>query len=74
MKAKTAFGLEVSMFCARHGMSLKELAAEAGTPYDSLRAACNGRRAGHVTEAAVRPVMERHEAEARKSRRKGRGA
>ena len=50
---------------------LKELAAEAGTPYDSLRAACEGRRAGHVTKAAVRPVMERYEAEAGK---KGRGA
>ena len=45
MKAKSEFGLEVSVFCARYGLSLKELAAEAGTPYDSLRAACEGRRA-----------------------------
>ena len=51
--------------------SVRELAAEAGTPYDSLRAACEGRRAGHVTKAAVRPVMERYEAAAGK---KGRGA
>ena len=43
MKAKSEFGLEVSVFCARYGLSLKELAAEAGTPYDSLRAACEGR-------------------------------
>ena len=63
MKAKSEFGLEVSVFCARYGLSLKELAAEAGTPYDSLRAACEGRRAG--------PVMERYEAAAGK---KGRGA
>ena len=32
MKAKSEFGLEVSVFCARYGLSLKELAAEAGTP------------------------------------------
>lgn len=68
MKAKTALGLEVSVFCARYGMSLKELAAREGTPYDSLQAACDGRRAGHATEAAVRPVMERYEAEARNGR------
>ena len=30
MKAKSEFGLEVSVFCARYGLSLKELAAEAG--------------------------------------------
>ena len=40
MKAKSEFGLEVSVFCARYGLSLKELAAEAGTP----TTAC-GRRA-----------------------------
>ena len=28
MKAKSEFGLEVSVFCARYGLSLKELAAD----------------------------------------------
>lgn len=69
MKAKSKFGQDVFLFCARYGLSLKALAAEAGTSYESLRAACSGRRAGHVTQAAVRPVMERYEAEARKAGR-----
>ena len=64
MKAKSEFGLEVSVFCARYGLSLKQLAAEAETRYDRLHRACEGRRAGHVTQAAVRPVMARYEAEA----------
>ena len=65
------FGLEVSLFCARHGITKRTLAQEAGVPYASLLAAETGRRAGHVTKAAVRPVMARYEAAAGK---KGRGA
>lgn len=67
MKAKrsplTEFGLQVSTFCARYGFTKKQLAAEAGVPYDSLLQASKGNRAGHTTKAAVLPVMARYEAQ-----------
>ena len=68
------FGMEVTIFCAKFGISKKELAAEAGVPYDSLLAAGKNRRAGHVTRAAVLPLVERYEAEAKRGRKKGRAA
>lgn len=68
------FGVEITVFCARHGITKKQLAAEAGVPYDSLLAAGTCRRAGHVTRAAVLPVIEKYEAEAKRSRKKGRAA
>lgn len=68
------FGMEVTIFCAQHGISKKQLADEAGVPYDSMLAAGKNRRAGHVTRAAVLPVMERYEAEAKRRGRKKRGA
>ena len=39
MKAKSEFGLEVSVFCARYGLSLKELAAEAGVNPNTMQRA-----------------------------------
>ena len=68
------FGMEVTMFCARFGVAKNQLAAEVSVPYDSLLAAGKKRRAGHVTRAAVLPVMERYEAEAKRGRKKGRAA
>lgn len=68
------FGVEITVFCLRHCITKKKLAAEAGVPYDSLLAAGKGRRAGHSVKAAVAPVMARYEAEAKRQRRKGRGA
>lgn len=70
----TDYGMEVTVFCARHCLTKKKLAAEAGIPYDSLLATMKGRRAGHNVKAAVAPVMARYEAEAKKQRRRGRGA
>lgn len=68
------FGMEVSTFCARFGVTKKQLATEAGVPYDSLLAAGTCRRAGHVTRAAVLPIIERYETEAKRGRKKGRAA
>ena len=39
MIAKSEFGLEVSVFCARYGLSLKELAAEAGVNPNTMQRA-----------------------------------
>lgn len=70
----TDYGMEITVFCARHCITKKKLAAEAGIPYDSLLQTMRGRRAGHNVKAAVAPVMARYEAEAKRQRRKGRGA
>ena len=68
------FGMEVTIFCARFGISKKQLAKEAGIPYDSLLAAGKSRRAGHATRAAVLPVMEQYEAETQREAKEQRGA
>ena len=34
----TEYGMEIVMFCAKHCLTKKALAAEAGIPYDSLLA------------------------------------
>lgn len=65
------FGVEVTLFCARWGITKKQLAAEANIPYDTLLQVSKGRRAGHVAREAVQDVMGRYEAEAKKQRRKG---
>lgn len=70
----TDYGLEVTLFCARHCLTKKRLAREAGIPYESLLSTLKGRRAGHNVKEALAPVMARYEAEAKKQRRKGRGA
>ena len=70
----TEYGMEIVMFCAKHCLTKKALAAEAGIPYDSLLATIKGRRSGHNVKAAVAPVIARYEAAAKKQQRKGRGA
>ena len=42
----TEYGMEIVMFCAKHCLTKKALAAEAGIPYDSLLATIKGRRSG----------------------------
>ena len=61
----TEYGMEIVMFCAKHCLTKKALAAEAGIPYDSLLATIKGRRSGHNVKAAVAPVMARYEAAVR---------
>ena len=56
----TEYGMEIVMFCAKHCLTKKALAAEAGIPYDSLLATIKGRRSGHNVKAAVAPVMARY--------------
>ena len=47
----TEYGMEIVMFCAKHCLTKKALAAEAGIPYDSLLATIKGRRSGHNVPA-----------------------
>lgn len=63
-KPKTEFGIEVKLFTARTGMSVKELAERAGVKYMTLVETTTGRCAGHDLIPVVREFMNNYEAEA----------
>ena len=63
-KPKTEFGIEVKLFTARTGMSVKELAEKAGVKYMTLVETTTGRCAGHELIPIVREFMNNYEAEA----------
>lgn len=56
-KAKTAFGIEVRVFTAQTGMTVKELAEKAGVKYTTLVETTTGRCAGHQLIPTVRRFM-----------------
>lgn len=59
-KPKTAFGIEVRTFTARTGMTVKELAMQAGVKYTTLVETTTGRCAGHELIPIVRKFMEEY--------------
>ena len=56
-KAKTEFGIEVRVFTAQTGMTVKELAEKAGVKYTTLVETTTGRCAGHQLITTVRRFM-----------------
>lgn len=58
VKPKTDFGIEVRVFTAQTGMTIKELADAAGVKYATLIEAGTGRCAGHEVIPTVRRFME----------------
>ena len=56
-KAKTEFGIEVRVFTAQTGMTVKELAEKAGVKYTTLVETTTGRCAGHQRIPTVRRFM-----------------
>lgn len=56
-KAKTEFGIEVRVFTAQTGMTVKELAEKAGVKYTTLVETTTGRCAGHQLIPTVRHFM-----------------
>ena len=56
-KAKTEFGIEVRVFTAQTGMTVKELAEKAGVKYPTLVETTTGRCAGHQLIPTVRRFM-----------------
>lgn len=56
-KAKTEFGIEVRVFTAQTGMTVKELAEKAGVKYTTLVETTTGRCAGHQLIPTVRRFM-----------------
>jgi hypothetical protein len=61
------FGVDVTLFCARWGITKKQLAAEANIPYDTLLQVSKGRRSDRTARKALQPVMDRYNAEAKNS-------
>lgn len=57
IKPKTDFGVEVRVFTAQTGMTVKELAEAAGVKYTTLIETTTGRCAGHQLIPAVRRYM-----------------
>jgi hypothetical protein len=58
---KTNFGIEVRVFTARSGMTIKELAREAGVKYTTLVETTTGRCAGHDLIPVVREYMQNYQ-------------
>ena len=56
-KAKTEFGIEVRVFTAQTGMTVKELAEKAGVKYTTLVETTTGRCAGHQLIPSVRRFL-----------------
>ena len=56
-KAKTEFGIEVRVFTAQTGMTVKELAEKAGVKYTTLVETTTGRCAVHQLIPSVRGLM-----------------
>ena len=60
-KPKTDFGIEVRVFTAQTGMTVKELAEQAGVKYTNLVESTTGRCAGHQLIPIVRKFMATYE-------------
>lgn len=59
-KPKTDFGIEVRIFTAQTGMTVKELAENAGVKYTTLVETTTGRCAGHQLIPIVRDFMQNY--------------
>ena len=62
-KPKTDFGIEVRVFTAKTGMTVKELAERAGVKYTTLVETTTGRCAGHQLIPVVREFMQNYRKE-----------
>lgn len=62
IKPKTDFGIEVRVFTAQTGMTVKELADAAGVKYTTLIETTTGRCAGHQLIPIVRKYMTDYQA------------
>ena len=67
-KPKTEFGVELAGFCARTGMTMKEVAAAADVIYTSMVDNATGRSPGHELVPKVRDWMRQALVEAAEKR------
>lgn len=56
-RAKTDFGIEISVFKAQTGLNLKEIAERSGVKYSTLVETTTGRCAGTELKPKVRKFM-----------------
>lgn len=63
-KPKTPFGVELSMFCAQHGLTYKDVADGAGVKRSTLIDTTSGRCAGAQLIPRVRQYMAEYNARA----------
>ena len=61
VKPKTDFGIEVRLYTAQTGMTVKELAERSGVKYTTLIETTTGRCAGHQLIPIVREYMANYE-------------
>lgn len=59
-RTKNQFGVELAIFCARRGLTIRDVARACEVKYDTLLYAANGRTAGHELIPKVRAYMEAH--------------
>lgn len=59
-KPKTKFGLEVKLFTAKTGMTLKQLADNSGVKYTTLLEATTGRSKGYELIPKVQRYMNEY--------------
>ncbi len=59
-KPKTDFGIELKVFTAETGMTIREVAEGAGVKYTTLYETTTGRCAGHELIPRVRAFMEQY--------------
>lgn len=57
-KERTKFGVELSVFAARTGLTLKEVAEKSGVKYTTLIETSTGRCAGHELIPKVEKFMQ----------------
>lgn len=57
----TQFGQQITQFCAKTGITKRELALMAGVPYSTLLVVCTGKRPGHAAVPAIRAAMDKHQ-------------
>ena len=62
-KPKTDFGIEVRVFTAQTGMTVKELAERAGVKYTTLVETTTGRCAGHQLIPVVLEFVQNYRKE-----------
>ena len=60
-KPKTDFGIEVAVFTAQTGMTVKELADASGVKYTTLVEATTGRCPGHQLIPIVREYIANYQ-------------
>lgn len=53
----TAFGLDILLYCAKNGITQRQLADQAGVSYETMKDAARGKRPGYEVIKNVRKII-----------------